>query len=536
MQALYPEAESIKELWYCYTRHIDKIPRCPVCGAKVKYCNITIGYASHCSRKCSNNDPQRMEKIQNTMMERYGAANASQIEEFQQKKIQTSLIKYGYEHYTNIEQAKKTCLERYGVEKPSTLQSFKDKYRENSLRKYGVVGYNNRDKMRETKIARYGTTSYNNREKSKDTNLKRYGVENPNQIAEVRQRKFEKFQSQNQDVISSVDTVMVCKCPHPECEKCQEKTFTTYRQVRYNRFLTKSEQCTKLLPIGKVNKGTTIELFVQDILKRYNIEFETNKRCVISKELDIYIPSLNVAFECNGVRWHSDVYKPKDYHIKKQQECQKEGIKLIYLWEDQIYNFPDKVESIVTSKLGIYKERYFARKCEVKHITSYQYKNFVEMYHLQGFVNSPVRYGLFHNDELVSIMSFGTKRKCMGKEAVWEMHRYCCKKDVQVIGGASKLFDAFLKEYHPSSVESFASNDISDGALYTKLGFKKCGFSASYWYIDKNNYRYHRYHFAKHNLVQMGYDKNKSEHEITKEMGLYCIYDSGQTKYKWIKQ
>lgn len=66
------------------------------------------------------------------------------------------------------------------------------------------------------------------------------------------------------------------------------------------------------------------------------------------------------------------------------------------------------------------------------------------------------------------------------------------------------------------------------------MGFKKSGHSISYWYIDKKMKRHHRYKFRKSELVKAGYDKNKTEFDITLgDMGLYRIYDSGQTKWIW---
>ena len=161
--------------------------------------------------------------------------------------------------------------------------------------------------------------------------------------------------------------------------------------------------------------------------------------------------------------------------------------------------------------------------------------SFLNAYHLQGASNSKVRYGLYYKDELVSVMTFGLKRKCMGGKGEWELHRYCNKKGVQVVGGASRLFNHFIKAHKPAFIESFSSNDISDGRLYDKLGFDmlKCEYG-SYWYIDKDMNRYHRYNFRKDHLIREGFDASKSESTIMKERGYYKIFDTGQTK--WVKE
>ena len=75
------------------------------------------------------------------------------------------------------------------------------------------------------------------------------------------------------------------------------------------------------------------------------------------------------------------------------------------------------------------------------------------------------------------------------------------------------------------------------GDLYKKLGFEYIDTQkGSYWYITKDLQRRHRYSFRKDVLVKEGYDPNKTEFEITDEIGLFRIYDSGQQKWKFGSQ
>ena len=211
--------------------------------------------------------------------------------------------------------------------------------------------------------------------------------------------------------------------------------------------------------------------------------------------------------------------------------CKEKGIQLVTVWEDQILNDPERIEYIILSKLGIYERRLYARECSVRLVDSAHCREFLDCYHLQGSVNSSVRLGLYYNDELISVMTFGRGRKCLNSSDEWELYRYCCKSGVQVVGGASKLFKYFINNYHPKNVISFSSNDISDGSLYKVLGFKEQSSSIGYWYIDRNFNRYHRYKFTKQRLIKEGFDPNLSEREIMKSRGFYCIHDSGQTKW-----
>lgn len=150
-------------------------------------------------------------------------------------------------------------------------------------------------------------------------------------------------------------------------------------------------------------------------------------------------------------------------------------------------------------------------------------------------MNGSIRIGLYNGDELVSLMVFGHKRKALGSGVSfneYELYRYCNKLDTHVVGGASRLFNYFIKEYPECIVESFSSNDISTGDLYRILGFKLIGEQkSSYWYVDNEMNRHHRYKFRKDALVRCGLDSNLSESEITTCLGLFKIYDSGQQKW-----
>ena len=43
----------------------------------------------------------------------------------------------------------------------------------------------------------------------------------------------------------------------------------------------------------------------------------------VKKELDIYLPNLNIAIEYNGLYWHGEKNKDKNYHLEKYNLCQE---------------------------------------------------------------------------------------------------------------------------------------------------------------------------------------------------------------------
>ena len=93
--------------------------------------------------------------------------------------------------------------------------------------------------------------------------------------------------------------------------------------------------CTICNPINSSKSG--LELQLLDFIKEnYNDEIQTNKRTTLDNEfeLDIYLPKLKLAFEFNGIWWHNELHKENNYHLKKTELCEKKGIQLIHIYED----------------------------------------------------------------------------------------------------------------------------------------------------------------------------------------------------------
>lgn len=72
---------------------------------------------------------------------------------------------------------------------------------------------------------------------------------------------------------------------------------------------------------------------------------------IAPKELDIYVPSKNVAFEMNGLYQHSDIFKKRRYHALKTRSCEKAGIHLFHIFEDEWKKKPEQVKMMLKSIL-----------------------------------------------------------------------------------------------------------------------------------------------------------------------------------------
>ena len=269
-----------------------------------------------------------------------------------------------------------------------------------------------------------------------------------------------------------------------------------------------------------------------------DIDIETNNRTILDgQELDIYIPKLKLAIEFNGIYWHSEKYVESTYHIQKTQRCEQQDIQLIHIFEDEWVNNQNIVKSRLENLVKQTKNKIYARKCVIRLVPSKDCKEFLNKNHIQGHVNSSIKLGLYYNNELVSLMTFGGYRKALGntkQDNMYELLRFCNKLDTTTIGGANKLLQYFIKNYNPKKIISYADRRWSKGNLYETLGFEfKGNTTPNYWYIiDKQ--RKNRFNYRKDVLIKEGFDSNKTEHEIMIERNILRIYDSGNKKYELV--
>lgn len=256
------------------------------------------------------------------------------------------------------------------------------------------------------------------------------------------------------------------------------------------------------------------------------------------KEIDIYIPSLKIGIEYDGLYWHSEMVKDMNYHLQKTEECEKKGIRLIHIFEDEWREKKNIVKSILCNIIGKTEQKIYARKCMVRKVSATEASAFLEGNHLQGRCPCAVKIGLYYNDELVSLMTFGKSRHFVGNgKTEWELLRFCNKINFNVVGAASKLLKHFIEEYNPHEIVSYADRRISVGNLYERLGFALYNKSRpNYFYIIDNERKY-RFNFRKSILVKK-YEcpEDMSEHEFCLSKKWYRIYDCGCLCYKWKKK
>ena len=289
--------------------------------------------------------------------------------------------------------------------------------------------------------------------------------------------------------------------------------------------------CSKCANNGKSKK----EKYIKDFLNELNIYFIENPKNIIPpQELDIFVPDKNIGIEFNGLYWHSELHKDKNYHLHKTNLCKEQGIKLIHIFEDELDYKQDIIKSRLKNILGLTENKIFARKCIIKEVNIKESKKFLDDNHIQGNTKTSINVGLYHNNQLVSLMCFNKPRLGIGVSYDgYELSRFCNILNTNVIGAASKLLKYFELTHKPKQIKSYADIRWSSGNLYETLGFELSHINEpNYWYII-NDKREHRFKFRKSMLEKQGFDiSNKTEHQIMLDRKLYRIYDCGTLSYK----
>lgn len=274
------------------------------------------------------------------------------------------------------------------------------------------------------------------------------------------------------------------------------------------------------------------EIKIRKFLDSIGIQYIANdKQKIFPKELDIFIPEHNLAIEINGIYWHSDKFKDEKYHINKLTDCENAGIQLLQFYDTEIDNKFDIVTSMIRNKLGKTENKIFARKCEVKHIDKQTSKEFQESNHIQGYVPSSIELGLFYNDELVLLTTFGKPR--FNKKYEYELLRLCTKQNYSVVGGLSKILK-FFKQNYSSSIISYACRKYSIGNVYEKTGFTFIENSKPSYLYTKDDIVLSRYQCQKHklkNLLGNEYDCDLTEKENMIKSGYHKVFDCGNKVY-----
>lgn len=509
-------------------------------------------------------NPDIKAKAHQTVKERYGVDNVSQSKEVQDKIRQNSLEKYGVDHYSKDPTIRQHMMDgmtaKYGVPVALRSEELMQKVKQTNLQRYGVenvlASKEIQDRVKQTCIERYGVEYAAQApeiiKRRMQTNNERYGgpgyvfcpaylkttVTDPD--------KFEKFEQFKTDprhyVLSNYDRKPTYIELSDDLGVCD--TTISYYVCKYD-----------IKDVVQVNSSfSQMENEVLDILYKYFDKSEIvchSRKLIPPHEIDIYIPKLHLGFECNPSCTHnSDIgfiyadnilhYK---YHMNKTEACSAAGIRLFHIFGYDWINHKDIIVSMIHNAIGVTPRRVYGRQTTIQDVDFKIASQFLIDNHRQGYTMSKIRLGLYYNDSLVMLMTFGKLRDIQGRiadEDTWELVRCCALKDTVVLGGASKLFKYFCNKYNPDKVVSFSDRATTSGKLYETLGFQKISISdPGYVWVNLETEKYFkRVNCQKKNLPKLFNDdtidiSNRTEVDIMCEHGYGRVFDCGVIRWEY---
>ena len=155
------------------------------------------------------------------------------------------------------------------------------------------------------------------------------------------------------------------------CHLCNKSIKHTQKQLKNNKYNFCSNSCSTTYWNTHKTWGSPrskLELWIEkNLTKIYdNIEIKYNNRKEINAELDIFIPSLKLAFELNGIFHYEPIYgeenlnKVQNNDTRKFQACLERKIELCiidthnvkYLKKERDQKFLDIITNIINTKLA----------------------------------------------------------------------------------------------------------------------------------------------------------------------------------------
>lgn len=286
--------------------------------------------------------------------------------------------------------------------------------------------------------------------------------------------------------------------------------------------------------------GATLSHGEETILKLLSkLQPQQRNRTILNgKEIDIYIPSLKLGVEYNGLYWHSEANgKNKNYHINKLNNCKKQGVNLIQIFEDEWINHRVPCEQILINTchlntiFDICTDKY--KMYDIK--DTQKVNNFLNTYSLYGEATFNKCVGMIYDNHIVGVITLKKRHK----EDKWILNRFATINNVNRELIFHNLFEYFITTNSINEIKIIVNkrwepNQFNN--IYIKCGFKltketkpicsyfNCSISNCKRFSKNSVKKLLKFKYGKHSIIT-----SKSKH--IKELGFHKIWDCGLAIY-----
>lgn len=318
---------------------------------------------------------------------------------------------------------------------------------------------------------------------------------------------FELFE--DDDYRSRKGSHLSVKCKN--CQKVQQRTLYS---------IESTGKCFLCCP-----KETSGHAEILEFIRSLGHNAISNDRNTIRPmELDIIVPERSLSIEFNGLYWHSEAHRGKNYHANKTLAANAVGYRLIHIFEDEWRDKRPIIESMLRHRLNDPKRKIGARVCELIKVNPGERSRFFKSAHIDGDVKATAAWGLQHDGELLACLSVrrpGHKRWSQR----FEVARFAVLPGVTVPGALSRLSGAALKEAHSHGLEgliSYVDTRYGDGHGYLSSGYQLHSRTGpTFWWTDFNS-RFNRFNYRADSGQGM------TEAQVAKEAGVVKIWGCDQ--------
>lgn len=540
-------AGSISEKIYCFLNDITHPVKCSGCDNKVIFKTFQTGYTKFCSNKCARKiikwgDSSKKSRdnykhiVENFL--RYYQTNqytkivATDLKHWIKNRVTRNSANLIYRSdYTEHKDVLSSVLERTNYLPIKTPFNWSErfyhiindifspvlnKYDPSKLAVYENINIGYRHIYKKGNDTLLPPRGWNSHYKDIQTHLAKEGfvVQNVEQLKNLNKNKIDLF-----------------------CTKCNKVCTGNLRNGRWKVFFCYNcygDPCSSYQEKTVVNFIKSI--YAGEIIENYTLE---------NKELDIFIPEFRLGIEFNGLIWHSfgtsypNNYEKEKYEkerlLRKTYFFNSHNIQVLHIfsheWEDECKR--EIWQSIIKNKLN-FSQKYYARVCSVQEISPTDKNIFLQQNHIQGTDKSKISLGLFFNKELLSVMTFSHPRFTKKLNIDYELVRFCNKKNITVIGGASKILSYFERKYNPKGIVSYADLRRGQGNMYLKLGFNFNHVTLPNYFYFYGKYIIKRYCTQKKllsRLLEGGYNPKLSEAKNMFKNGYRRVWDCGNNVY-----
>ncbi len=206
------------------------------------------------------------------------------------------------------------------------------------------------------------------------------------------------------------------------------------------------------------------------------------------------------------------------------------GDVLFRVYEDDWRDRKEIVKGMIRHRMGVYNERFDARKLKVVQLPPGIARGFFDSNHIDGYAPSKVTFALVDDNDRVLAASSLRRPFHKSHGDVLEVARSASLQGVVVrgwLGRLTKALATYARALGKKSIMTYVDSRVGAGVGYERSGWKlvKRDTGARFWWTDGVN-RFDRFRYKADKLT------NRSQNEVAAAAGVVQLFGSGNSLWK----